>query len=560
MSGARFLAETLDGYGVSHVFLVPTILSATLFEMEQRTGIARVVTHGEKAAAYMADGYARATGRPGVCMAQTVGAANLAAGLRDAWLSCSPVIALTGGPYIHTRARQTYQQVDDFPLFAPLTKFSAQTGSVERLPDLVRQAFRVATSGKPGPVHLELEGHWGEIPEEQVAELEVMVEERFTRVPAFRPEPEPAAVREAIRLLAEASRPVLIVGGGVRSSGAAGDLVALAEAMSIPVVTSMNAKDVIPGDHPLNAGVVGLYSKKSANRVVLEADLAFFVGSQTGSQVTLNWQVPPSGTTVIQVDIDPAELGRHYPNAVSILGDAKVTLAKLLEEAPANSGERRRGWLQRVQAVAAEWQDEYRPQLESDVVPLRPERLCHDLTKVLPDDALLVVDTGHAGMWTAGMVDLTSPKQSYIRAGGSLGWAFPASIGAKLADPNRPVVLFTGDGGLWYHLAELETAVRWGAGTVIVVNDNRSLNQEIGPYTKAYGGSLHGRHAELWHFQEVDFARVAESVGAVGLRVTRPQELEGALASAIEQAGTARRPVVVDVITEISATAPLAYL
>jgi acetolactate synthase-1/2/3 large subunit len=178
---------------------------------------------------------------------------------------------------------------------------------------------------------------------------------------------------------------------------------------------------------------------------------------------------------------------------------------------------------------------------------------------VLPEEAMLVVDTGHAGMWTAGMVDLTRPGQSYIRSGGSLGWAFPASIGAKLAVPDRPVVLFTGDGGLWYHLAELETAVRWSVGTAVVVNDNRSLNQEIGPYTKAYGGSLHGRHAELWHFEEVDFASVAESMGADGRRVTRPEELEGVLAEAIERAEASRRPVVVDVATDISATAPLAY-
>ena len=170
MTGARCVAETLGAYRVTHVFFVPTMLMSALAEMETRTEIVRVMTHGEKAAAYMADGYARASGRTGVCMAQNVGAANLAAGLRDAWMASSPVLALTGGPYPHTRGRPQYQEANDLPLFAPLTKFSTRVESVARFPDLFRQAFRVATSGRPGPVHLEFEGHLGEHIERQTAE------------------------------------------------------------------------------------------------------------------------------------------------------------------------------------------------------------------------------------------------------------------------------------------------------------------------------------------------------------------------------------------------------
>ena len=291
MTGAQFLADCLEGYGVTHVFLVPSILVHTLYQMEQRTQIKRIVTHGEKSAVYMADGYARACGRPGVCMAQTVGAANLAAGLRDPYLACVPILALTGGPYPSTRNRMTYQQIDDFPLFKPLTKFSAHVDDINRLPDLVRQAFRSATTGKPGPVHIEFEGHLGEVLETREADLEVIVEERFASVPPFRPEPDAEAVKEAARLLAEAKRPIIVAGGGVRSSGAASELVELAEKLSVPVATSLNAKDIIPGDHPLSVGVVGLYCRKSANRAVLESDMVFFVGSQTGSQVTFSWKV-----------------------------------------------------------------------------------------------------------------------------------------------------------------------------------------------------------------------------------------------------------------------------
>jgi acetolactate synthase-1/2/3 large subunit len=190
--------------------------------------------------------------------------------------------------------------------------------------------------------------------------------------------------------------------------------------------------------------------------------------------------------------------------------------------------------------------------MASDQAPIRPERLSAELTEHLPDDALLVSDTGHSGMWTGGMVDLRRPGQGYIRAAGSLGWGLPAALGAQVAQPGRPVVLFTGDGGLWYHIGELETAARCQIPAVIVVNDNRSLNQEINVYTAAYGGSLHGRHSELWHFRETDFARVAESMGVLGLTVRKARDFEGAL----HQALASGRPAVIDVVTEMEALAP----
>src|SRR5438552_11062997 len=235
MSGSRFFAETVRGYGVSHLFFVPTILTPALAAMEGMP-ITRVMTHGEKAAAYMAEGYARAAGRPGICMAQTVGAANLAAGLKDALMARSPVIAISGGPTAETRYRYAYQEINDFPLFGPVTKFSARVEALERFPDLLRQAFRVATSGAPGPVHLELPGEQGQAID-GTAGLEVIVEETFKRVPAFRPEAELERVRAAARALAEARRPIIVAGGGVSASQAAAEVVELAEKLAIPVAT-----------------------------------------------------------------------------------------------------------------------------------------------------------------------------------------------------------------------------------------------------------------------------------------------------------------------------------
>src|SRR5205814_5655881 len=196
ITGAQCLADMLAGYGVTHVFMVPAVLRRTFAEMERRTKIKRIHTHGEKSAAYMADGYARAGGRPGVCMAQVIGALNLAAGLRDAYLAHSPVIAMTGGREPKTKFRKVYQEIDDLPAFEPVTKFNASVDDVARFPDMLRQAFRVATSGAPGPVHLQFRGNEGQIDAEE-GEMEVLCEPQFARVPPFRPQPEQAAVLAA---------------------------------------------------------------------------------------------------------------------------------------------------------------------------------------------------------------------------------------------------------------------------------------------------------------------------------------------------------------------------
>src|SRR6478752_3099159 len=331
-TGAEVLADMLAGYGVTHVFMVPAVLRRTFAEMERRTQIARVHTHGEKSAAYMADGYARASGRPGVCMAQVIGALNLAAGLRDAHLAHSPVIAMTGGRDPKTKFRKVYQEIDDIPAFEPVTKMNVTIDDVARIPDMVRQAFRVATTGAPGPVHLQFRGNEGQVDLEE-AEMEALVESQFARVPPFRPAPDDASMRAALAALQAAERPVIVAGGGVRASQAASELVALAEALQIPVATSLNGKDSIPGVHPLSVGVCGSYSRESANRAVNRAGLVCFVGTETGGMTTHFWAVPKIGTRAIQIDIEPESIGRNYPLEASVLGDAKSVLAAMLAKA-----------------------------------------------------------------------------------------------------------------------------------------------------------------------------------------------------------------------------------
>ena len=552
MTGNRYFAEAVHAAGTTHVFFVPTIMLPAMAEMEDM-GIRRVVTHGEKAAAYMADGYARASRRPGLCLAQTIGSANLAAGLRDAYMACSPVIALTGGVDPGSRYKHVYQEIEDFPMWESVTKANFHVDALERFPDLLRQAFRVATSAAPGPVHLEMSGTHAQVLERE-GELMPLWEERFMKVPAFRPEPEPDAVRAAALVLEQAGRPVILAGGGVIWSGAEAELATLAESLQIPVATSLNAKAVLADDHPLNVGVPGTYSRWCANRVLAEADLVFFVGSHAGGQVTTNWQVPKPGIAAIQLDIDPHELGRNYPLKAALLGDAKVTLQKLIAAAAPTRA--RQEWLGRVQGLVREYREESDHMRRSDAMPIRPERICKEISEWLPANGVVLSDTGHSGMWTGQMIRLTRSGQRFLRCAGSLGWGFPATLGAKCALPDRPVVGFCGDGGFYYHLAELETAARFGINAIMVVNNNYALNQEKHLFDSAYKAQQRGRATEMWHFShEVSFAKVADAMGCVGFRVERPDEIRPAL----EKALASNAPAVVEVISDVDAMAKRAW-
>ncbi len=552
MTGARFIAETVHGYGITHVFFMPYIGPRALMEMEN-LGIKRVQTHGEKAAAYMADAYARVKRAPSLCMAQSVGALNLAAGLQDAYLACSPVIALTGRENQLNQQRHAYQEVDHVNPFSAVTKYSAFVATPEQLPFYLRQAFRVATSGTPGPVHLDLEGIAGSAVIDREGELEVLIEAGFAQLPPFRPEAEEEKIAAALQLLVDAERPIIVAGGGVTASDARDELITLAEQLSIPVATSLNAKAMFPSEHPLAVGVPGSYSRACANQAVCEADLVFFIGSHTGGQVTNGYNIPPQGTPIIQLDINPDELGRNYPIQLGMQGDVRNTLRCMI--AAAETAQPRNAWVCRVQELVANWRESVNEKVNSERLPMLPERLCRELTDYLPSDAILVSDTGHSGIWTGTMIDLKHPEQIFIRCSGSLGWGLPAAFGAKCAAPERPVLCFTGDGGIWYHLTELDTAMKCGINAVIVVNNNHSLNQEQGGVESVYGGRTAGSD-ELWLFPDADFATMAESMGCFGVTVNKPREL----ASALDAAFASGKPAVVDVKTHVEGIAPRAWM
>ena len=551
-TGARLIARTLQAYGVSHVFFMDAILRRALAEMED-VGITRVLGHSEKGVAYMADGFARVSGRPGVCMAQSVGAANLAAAMQDPFLGQSPVIAITGRHAAAFQYRNAYQEVPHDPLFDAVTKFSARIELPEQITHLFRQAFREATTGTPRPVHLDVAGISGDTIAAMQAPFDVVSDEVHSRFPAFRPGPDPRAIERAVAALARSVRPVVVADRGVIVSDAVSALHRFAGRIQAPVVVTLDAKAAMLDSHALFRGPVGSYGIGCANHVVAESDLVIYAGSHTSDHTTGNWNMPAQGSAVIQIDLDPIEIGRNYPGVVGIQSDVRAALEAL---GAAAGAERHDAWLEHTRRLYDQWRRDADVMRASDQVPMRPERLCRELSEVLPENAVLIADTGFSALWSGTLVELRHPGQGYFRAAGSLGWAFPASLGAKCAAPDRPVICFTGDGGFYYHLPELETARRRGINTITVVNNNHCLAQGLRNLNIAYEGRSQERKSELFEYRPTDFAKVAQSFDCFGVTVERPSDFRAAFAAAMASG----LPAVIDVKTEFGALAELPWV
>jgi acetolactate synthase-1/2/3 large subunit len=548
INGAQWLARALADSGMTHVFFVESVLRRTLLEFDE-LGVTRVLAHSEKAAAYMADGYARVMGTPGVCMAQSVGAANLASGLQDAWLGHSPVVALTGRKEPSFQHRNSYQEIPHAPLFAAVTKFSAPVDSTSELPRLLRHAWRAALADPPRPTHLDFSGLQGDVIELGQTGEPTVIDQEARRVPAHRPVADARDIERAAAALRAAGRVVIVAGDSAAASQAGPEVLALAAALAAPVATSLGARGIISTRHPLHVGVPGSYSAPPANRIVHSADLVLFVGCDTGDQVTLNWTVPPLATKIVQLDADPLEIGRSYPDAIGVVGDPKASLARLADAV--GKPQRDRGFADEAARIVADWRATMAPLAEDDRAPIRVERLCAEVTRALPADGILVADTGYSGIWTGTMVDFNGTGQTYLRAAGSLGWSFPASLGAQCAAPGRKVVCFTGDGGFYYHLAELESAHRCGIPVTVVVNNNSGFGQNL-TGVRRIAGNRPGRGEALVRFGPTDFTAVARSFGVRGIRVEHPSEI----APALNEALAADEPVVVDVVTDLEPRAP----
>jgi len=548
MNGYEFIAQTIKGYGVTHVFYVEAMLRMAMKELGE-LGVKRVMAHTENAAAYMADGYARMSNKPGLCMSQSIGSANLAGGIHEAWLANSPVIALTGKKSPVYQYRGSYQEADHRLLYQGITKFNADVSESEQLSTVLRQLFREAVTSKPRPVHADMANHTGRVVEVGSVSDKVYIEKQYTEYPAFRPAADATLVTKATEEIKMAKKPVIVVGRGAAISNAGEEIFSLAQKSQIPIVTSPDGKALIDESSDLWCGIVGSYGMDCANKVVSNSDLVIFIGTQTGDQTTFDWNVPKTGTRVIQIDIDPSELGRNYPNSIGLLGDARTVVLQLLEKAEKVNREE---WLIEAKKLVDNTLSKYLPLQNSNEEIMRPERLCKEISKALPDDAILVADTGYSAVWSCTMIRM-KPGQKYLRAAGSLGWSYPASLGVKCAAGDRPVICFTGDGAFYYHLNEMETAARNGINTVTIINNNKALVQCRPDLSLVYKDALE-KMDRRYCYPDSDFCKIAEAYGCWAKRITKPEEL----APTLKEALASGRPAIIDVITERSADVPQA--
>lgn len=542
MKGYKYLAKALLRYGVSHLFYQEMMFPNTLREYKSLGGLP-IMAHSEFAAGYMADGYARASQKPGVCAAQSAGAANLAASLQDAWLGCTPVVALTGRQIPEKLFRNAYQELDHKYLFESVTKFNSDISVANQMPVVLRHCFRSAVTGKPRPTHIDLYGFCGLEFEEEEIDAEVQVDQCFTSYPPFRPAAENKYILEAIHLINNSERPLIIAGRGSILSGAHEEVLEFARKNQIPIATTCDGKTIIDERDSLWVGISGTYGMSCTNKIAQLADLIIFLGTQANDQATLHWTAPTPLTQVIHIDIDPAEVGRNYPNCLPLVGDVRTIVSQLNREIEKRS---REGWAKETAALLKETLVSQEEMWNAGEVPITTARLCDEISKNLPDNAILYADTGWSAIWSSTMLRMKS-SQLYLRAAGTLGWSFPASLGGKLAQPDRPVLCYVGDGGMLYFSNEIETAVRYNIPVVTIVNNNYSYAQIVGFLDNCAYKDCHQDCVDRLAFTNgFSLAKIAEDFGALGICVKDPSQIGKAIRQALESG----RPAVVEVITD----------
>ncbi len=548
MKGQAFLAELVRRSGVKAVFFVPTFLYPTLVELA-RDPVKRVLCHSEKAAGYMADGYAQASGRPTIVIAQGgPGATNLYAGLVDAWQSHTPLLAVT--PVLPDARYQGNSYQEAYVDFRPVTKYDAEVRSVDRMAEFFGKAYREMTTGAPRPVHLYLDGAL----EAAEAEFDFRhLDPRYFAYPAFRPRADDELVEQAVLELRSAKRPLMVCGRGVIASGAWDEATALAERLGLPVATTLNGKGSIDERHPLALGVTGTYRRPSTDAAIAEADLVLYVGGHQGGATTNQKRMPKPGVRIVHIDINPAQPGANYPNVLPLAGDARTVLRQMLERAGSGTPREPSAWLRQAQQDLRQWRAHENAHLHGNMRPIRPEQLAVRLAEACPRDTLFVADTGYVGTWAGVFMELPAGR-NFLHCEGSLGWAFPAAMGAKAAVPERTVVAFTGDGGFFYHLAELETAVRNGINVIVVVLNNQAMAFQTHLLRSLWPDSRN--LDKLSEFGLTNFAGVAREMGAWGIRVTDPRAIGRAIQDAIDSNG----PAVIDVVIDQAAVAPVAVM
>ncbi|RLI29498.1 MAG: biosynthetic-type acetolactate synthase large subunit [Candidatus Hecatellales archaeon] len=528
MSGAKALLESLLQEKVEVIFGIPGGAIMPVYDELLNYPIRHVLVKHEQAAAHMADGYARASGKVGVCMATSgPGATNLVTGIATAYMDSSPMVALTGQIPTKMIGKDAFQEADIIGITASITKHNFQPRSPGEIPFTVKAAFRIAQTPRRGPVLIDLPR------DVQVDEAEIDFNVNLEGFPRkFYPdEPSPSAVREAAELLVKAEKPLILAGGGVIAADACRELRALVETLKAPLAIALMAKGCLPEDHPLYLGLLGMHGMPYANQALTEADVILAVGFRFSDRtITTDMKLQPDAK-LIHIDIDPAEIDKNIPASVPILGDAKKALAAILSQV---KGKVKRGrtkaWLKHLEKLKKGYHPSWMDSPERKGF-LKPPRLMKEIRELLPPRGIAVTEVGQNQMWAALYLKIYHPR-TFISSGGlgTMGFGFPAALGAKTARPEVPVVDIAGDGSFLMNERELATSVNEHIPVIVVVLDNRMLGMVAQWQRHLYGK----RYSSVQLGESPDFVKLAKAYGAEGVRVESYREFRKAFKEALK--------------------------
>ena len=535
INGAKALIKCLEKEGVDVLFGYPGGQIIPFYNELYDSNMRHILVRHEQAAAHAADGYARATGKTGVCVSTSgPGATNLVTGIATAYMDSVPIVALTGQVPTSMIGNDAFQEADITGITQPITKHNYLVQDAKELPRIVKEAFHIAYTGRPGPVLIDL-------PKDiQNTEIDFYYPEKV-EMRGYKPtyKGNIQQIKRAAEEILNSSMPIIYAGGGVISSNSSSELVELAETINAPVTTTLMGISSIPTDHPLYVGMLGMHGSKYANYAVQESDLIIAVGARFDDRVTGKLESFAPNARVIHIDVDPAEISKNVKVHIPIVGDAKQVLKSLNKYVKrCNSG----AWIEKINKWKKEYPLTYK-QMSPDV--MMPQFVIEQISKVC-NDAIIVTEVGQHQMWAAQYFKYRKPR-TFITSGGlgTMGYGFPAAMGAKVGRPEKTVIDISGDGSFQMNSQELATVVQNEIPVVVVILNNGYLGmvrqwQELF-YERRYScTSIKG---------SVDFVKLAEAYGALGLRAERPYEV----GPAIEEAVRSGRPVVVDVIVECEA-------
>ncbi|MCQ2737413.1 MAG: acetolactate synthase large subunit [archaeon] len=540
MKGGEAIIKALKNQGVDTVFGYPGGQIIPFYDMLYDTDLRHILVRHEQCAAHAAEGYARASGKIGVCLATSgPGATNLVTGIANAYMDSSPIIAITGQVPIHLIGNDAFQEADIIGITMPITKHAYQIKSADDIPSVINSAFEISSSGRPGPIIID-------VPKEiQEADLSDYIEGAI-KTPGYNPtlKGNNKQIKKVAKMIKGAKKPIILAGGGVIIANATEELNTFAKLIKAPVCTTLMGKGAIDETDELAIGMLGMHGREVANQSVNKCDLLIAIGCRFSDRTTGKLEDFIPNSKVIHIDIDPAEIGKNVDVDIPVVGDAKIVLSSLIKELEGNSPDN--SWLDGI----IKFKKSAIPRVSYSDIPLKPQQVIKEISQAITEDTIVTTDVGLNQMWSAHFLDITKPRK-FISSGGlgTMGFGFPSAIGAKLACPDDPVVAVVGDGGFLMVCQELATVKEYDIPVIVTILNNRKLGMLYQWQNLLYDKRL----SETDLGNSPDFVKLAESFGIKGVSITKPGETEKAVSKAIKD----NEAIVLDITVEKNEFLPM---